>query len=159
MQPGMPPAGLPGLPPGMVFAPSPAWHISLEWTDDEQRVLEDHLARFPPERYDALQVRFFCAICWRAGGLACLLACLPSVLRECCRTEAGGRRASGSGALLAEHILPPPLPLSASASVWMPSWGLTGSGQQRPSQSGTAGRQPSARVEEGTYRQAWAALT
>lgn len=32
-----------------------AWHIALDWTEDEQRTLEDHLARFPPERYDALQ--------------------------------------------------------------------------------------------------------
>ncbi|GAB4823403.1 hypothetical protein N2152v2_010449 [Parachlorella kessleri] len=62
---------LPQPPPGMVLAApgmaalaahgmaglaGPAgWHISLDWSEDEQRTLEEHLARFPPERYDALQ--------------------------------------------------------------------------------------------------------
>lgn len=32
-----------------------AWHIAMDWTEDEQRTLEEHLQRFPPERYDALQ--------------------------------------------------------------------------------------------------------
>ncbi len=43
-----------GMQPGMVMGPA-GWHISMEWTEDEQRTLEEHLARFPPERYDALQ--------------------------------------------------------------------------------------------------------
>lgn len=40
--------------PGMLLNAA-SWHITLDWSEDEQRTLEEHLQRFPPDWYDALQ--------------------------------------------------------------------------------------------------------
>ena len=68
MQPVMPPAAAAAMaafpaamavalpPPAAGFVAPPNYPVSLDWTEEEQRALEAGMQRYPPDRFDVVQV-------------------------------------------------------------------------------------------------------
>lgn len=69
MQPVMPPGAAAAIaafpaamavalpPPAAGFVAPPSYPVSLDWTEEEQRALEAGMQRYPPDRFDVVQVR------------------------------------------------------------------------------------------------------
>lgn len=43
------------MPPGGSLLSTAGWGVSMEWSEEEQRTLENCMMRFPSERFDPLQ--------------------------------------------------------------------------------------------------------
>ena len=48
-------------PPAAGFVAPPSYPVSLDWTEEEQRALEAGMQRYPPDRFDVVQVGAGCS--------------------------------------------------------------------------------------------------
>lgn len=140
--------------PGMLLNAA-SWHITLDWSEDEQRTLEEHLQRFPPDRYDALQ-RYIklAAILPRKTVRDVALRCKWTIQQQLIRKR---KLAEGAMGLAAKKpsipglgpgkspLMPMPLPVSAlgtSVPGSMPPPFMPPGTQPATGAAGAAGPEP-----------------